>query len=701
MSLAGPRSTSTPTSAPPTQVSPSPAGLQGLRVVSFESRRSSEMGKLIERQGAMWTAAPSLRELPQDDHSQVLAFADELLGGRVDVVVLLTGVGTRMMIEAVGAVKAAGGREGFLDALRGCVTVARGPKPVAVLREHGLKPTHVVPEPNTWEDLLATLDRECPVLGKRVVVQEYGDSNPRLLSGLAQRGAQVQAVSVYRWALPEDLAPLRGAIAAIIAGEMDVAVFTSAQQLRHVLQVAAGDGREPELRAALRRVLIASIGPVASEAIAEAGLAVDFEPDAPHMAELVKEVARRGRALLEKKRASADAGVDTHRWRRIDAVWPSNRAAAAAAPITASTASEGVFLRAARRQSVPHTPVWIMRQAGRYQRAYRDVRAKVSMLELCKRPDLMAEVTLMAVDRLGVDAAIVFADILPILEPLGFHLDYVKGDGPVIANPVTDRKGVLALPQPDLAPLTPVFDAVRLTRRALRPDIALIGFAGAPFTVASYAIEGGKSTHYARTKQLMYRDATAWHTLLGKLAELTARYLIAQIDAGADAVQLFDSWAGSLSPHDYERFVLPHVQALFARVRRERPGAVVIHFATGNPALLPLLKRALVGGDGPTPASRPGDVVGLDWRCELGAGWDTLDAAPGGEVSVMGNLDPCALYASGNELREAVAHVLAQARGRRGHIFNLGHGVLPDMDPARVGDLVDAVHELSAAAPAL
>jgi uroporphyrinogen decarboxylase len=317
-----------------------------------------------------------------------------------------------------------------------------------------------------------------------------------------------------------------------------------------------------------------------------------------------------------------------------------------------------------------------MRQAGRYQREYLRIRKRVTMLELCKTPELAAEVTLMAVDRLGVDAAIIFADILLVTEPMGLDLEFVKGAGPVIYNPVRTLGDVERLADPDVSELAYVFDALKITRQALRPDIALIGFAGAPFTIASYMIEGGKSGHYAKTKTMMYGDKATWHALMTRLTKILVEYLNGQIAAGADAVQLFDSWVGSLSPDDYQEFVMPHVKQLIAGLEKSAP---VIHFSTGNPALLPLMKEA------------GGDVIGLDWRCDLAEAWSVL----GDDVAVMGNMDPIVLYTSPDEIRARVQTVLDKAGGRPGHIFNLGHGILPDMPPEHVAELVDAVHELS------
>ena len=335
------------------------------------------------------------------------------------------------------------------------------------------------------------------------------------------------------------------------------------------------------------------------------------------------------------------------------------------------------FMRACRRESVPYTPIWLMRQAGRYLKEYREVRSRMSFLELCKTPALAAEVTVSAAERLGVDAAIIFADILLIIEPMGLQLEFNKGEGPVIHNPVRAAGHVDRLREvDDVAALDFVFAAIRETRRALRHDLPLIGFAGAPFTLASYIVEGGASRNYVHTKSLMYNDSGAWHSMMSLISRGLIRYLNAQIEAGAQAVQLFDSWVGALSPDDYREYVLPHTRDVIHGVQ---PGTPVIHFGTGNSALLELMKEA------------GGTVIGLDWRVRLDEGWSRI----GHEVGVMGNLDPVALFANQEHLRTQAKLILDQAAGRPGHIFNLGHGILPETPVENVIALVETVHEFS------
>jgi uroporphyrinogen decarboxylase len=333
------------------------------------------------------------------------------------------------------------------------------------------------------------------------------------------------------------------------------------------------------------------------------------------------------------------------------------------------------FLKACRSEPTDTTPVWFMRQAGRYLPEYRALRERHSLLTLCHTPELAAEVTLQPVARLGVDAAILFADILLPFEPLGLGLSFAAGEGPQITRPVRDPAQVFALPAVDpVRDLGYVLDAVRLAARALPPHVPLIGFAGAPFTLASYAIEGGSSRSFTLTKRFMYAESEAWHELLGRLAELVGGYLAAQAGAGARALQLFDSWVGCLSPADYARYVLPHSQRALALAGAA--GVPVIHFGTDTATLLPEFARA------------GGDVIGVDWRIPLDVAWERIGAAR----AIQGNLDPAALLAPASELERRVRDILARAARRPGHVFNVGHGVLPETPVAALQAVVEWVH---------
>ena len=335
------------------------------------------------------------------------------------------------------------------------------------------------------------------------------------------------------------------------------------------------------------------------------------------------------------------------------------------------------FLRACRRESVDCTPVWFMRQAGRYMSEYRDLRTKHSILELCKTPELAARVTLQPIDRFPLDAAIIFADILLPLEAMGLQLEFAEGEGPVIHNPVRDRAGVDRLKMIDGDELQYVAEAVAVARRMLNGRVPLIGFAGAPFTLASYAIEGGSSRNYVLTKQMMYREPEAWHRLMDKLARVVVGYLRRQIKAGAQAIQIFDSWVGCLSAGDYAEYVMPHVQLIFDGLKHE--GVPMIHFGTGTTAILGAMRKA------------GGTVMGVDWRVPLDDAWATV----GHDIAVQGNMDPVALFGPPHEIERRVEDILRRAGGRPGHIFNLGHGILPQTPVDHVAATIEMVHKLS------
>lgn len=339
------------------------------------------------------------------------------------------------------------------------------------------------------------------------------------------------------------------------------------------------------------------------------------------------------------------------------------------------------FLDACQRKPTPYTPIWLMRQAGRYQESYRAVRAKVDFLELCKTPELACQVTVDAVEQLGVDAAIIFADILLILEPLGIGFHFEKNHGPKIETPVRTAAQVDAMPE-SIEPrdeLGYVMDAIKLARRAL--DVPLIGFAAAPFTLASYAIEGGGSKNYFEAKKIMLGDPGLWDTFMAKISAALADYLCAQIEAGAQAVQLFDSWIGALSPADYRARVQPHVASIFSAVKERHPDIPALHFGTGNPDLYPAMQEA------------GGDIIGVDWRVGLADIWETLGGPE--RTAIMGNLDPANMLVPHDVMKRSADSVLAEAAGRPGHIFNLGHGLMPQTNVDQVKALVDHVHEAS------
>jgi uroporphyrinogen decarboxylase len=346
--------------------------------------------------------------------------------------------------------------------------------------------------------------------------------------------------------------------------------------------------------------------------------------------------------------------------------------------ITAPGVRESLFLRACRRESVERTPVWFMRQAGRYMAEYRALRQNYTLLQLCRTPDLATEVTLQPVRRIDVDAAILFSDLLIPLEPMGIPFDFVTGEGPAIERPLRSASDIDAVRVVDpRETISYTFAAIRQIKQALGQRIPLIGFAGAPFTLASYAIEGGHSNNFALTKGLMYGDPAAWHRLADKLATVVGDYLSAQIDAGVDAVQVFDSWVGALNEADYREFALPHTRKIFDTLSGRVP---TIHFGVASGSILHVMREA------------GGDVIGADWRIPLDDAWKRI----GQDRAIQGNLDPTLLLGPRDRLLKGVDDILARAANRSGHIFNLGHGILPMTPVENVQAVARYVHEQSA-----
>lgn len=340
-------------------------------------------------------------------------------------------------------------------------------------------------------------------------------------------------------------------------------------------------------------------------------------------------------------------------------------------PMTGATR----LIRACLRQPVDSTPVWLLRQAGRYMAEYQAVRKHHSLLEICKQPALAAEVTITAAEKLGVDAAIIFADLLLPLECMGLAFEFQAGEGPVIHAPIRTQKAVAALRTDRASELGYVAEAISRVVAHFRERLGIIGFCGAPFTLASYMIEGGGSRNYIHTKTFMYRQPDAWRALLEKLATVLREFARQQVEAGADVIQIFDSWAGALSPADYREFVLPVTKSLIREVQSF--GVPVIYFGVDTATLLPAMRET------------GADVLGLDWRTPLGKAWRELDYA----CAVQGNLDPITLFAEPDLIRNRVRSILDEAAGRPGHIFNLGHGIVPETPVENVQAVVRFVRE--------
>lgn len=336
------------------------------------------------------------------------------------------------------------------------------------------------------------------------------------------------------------------------------------------------------------------------------------------------------------------------------------------------------FIRACKSQPVDRTPVWFMRQAGRYMAEYRAVRKQHSLLEICKKPALAAEVTITAAEFLGVDAAIIFADLLLPLEVMGLPFHFSAGEGPVIEKPIRSKEDIANLRTDRATELGYVSEAVALVAKHFADRVPVIGFCGAPFTLASYMIEGGGSRNYIHAKKMMYNHPADWDSLMRKLIAVTTAYAAEQVLAGADAIQIFDSWVGCLSVEDYRRYVLPHVTAMVKQL--QKTGVPIIYFGTDSSTLLPAMKET------------GADVIGLDWRIPLDKGWERIDHA----AAVQGNLDPVLLFADWKELKSRAEDILHRAAGRPGHIFNLGHGILPETPVDNVKNLARFVQEHSA-----
>jgi uroporphyrinogen decarboxylase len=335
------------------------------------------------------------------------------------------------------------------------------------------------------------------------------------------------------------------------------------------------------------------------------------------------------------------------------------------------------FIRACKSQPTDRTPVWFMRQAGRYMAEYRAIRKQHSLLEICKKPALAAQVTIDAAEILGVDAAIIFADLLLPLEVMGLPFHFSAGEGPVIEQPIRSREDVAMLHTDRAAELGYVSEAVALVSKHFSERVPVIGFCGAPFTLASYMIEGGGSRNYVHAKKMMYNHPDDWDSLMSKLVSVTTEYSAEQVRAGADAIQIFDSWVGCLGVEDYRHYVLPHVTGMVKKL--QKTGIPVIYFGTDSATLLPAMKET------------GADVIGLDWRIPLDQGWERLDY----QAAVQGNLDPVLLFADWKQVKSRAEQILRKANGRPGHIFNLGHGILPETPVENVQNLARFVQDYS------
>lgn len=583
-------------------------------------------------------------------------FANRVLTADIESVVFVTGVGAQYIIEMAGRTV---DRQRLVDCLNDVTTIAGSQAAAEAMMGLGIQPTVTV-EALSWRDILMAIDRFAPVVNQTVALEEssavYG-----LASGLEARGARVARVPVFTQYLPERPHPAIDFFEQIEAGDFHAILFSSPENAAKYFFLAKHFGRARLTSHLLDNHIVLSLGRDTAEILQDRGIAVDLVTSTNEIEPAMQEIAAQFGQITKQKTII-----------RVNMSGPSSSTSDPNAPWYNSA-----FMKACRGEPTEVTPIWMMRQAGRYMAEYRAVRDNVSFLELCANPQLCSEVMCTAVNRLGVDAAIIFSDLLPILVPMGCDLEFVKGDGPVIHNPIRTASDIDRIrPLESNDPLAFVMETVKQTRMDLPADMPLIGFAGAPFTLASYMIEGGSSRHYANTKMLMYGDRIAWNQLMQHLSSSISLYLNGQIEAGAQCVQLFDSWAGCLSFEDYRQYIHPFVKQIIASLPSNVP---VINFATGNPALLPLL------------ADTRASVIGIDWRTRLDDAWQTV----GYDRAVQGNLDPTVLLTNPQEIRKQAKFILDQAAGRPGHIFNLGHGILPQTPVDNAIALVDAVHELS------
>ena len=583
----------------------------------------------------------------ENSQSNLSEFANRLVTGGIDVVLFHSCFGFQKILNTASRTL---GRQRYLEALSDIQLVAANREVEQELSSLGLEATTPDP-PGRWRQLLKLVDSKFTAANLSLAVEVFMESR-ELHAGLESRG-----VRVY---------PLNGLQTQIQVGSTDdvlsaiedseILYIDSPCEANWLIQNMDSDQTVHLNRQLRRRITLT--GCCETEMILKSALRSNFvsmSSESPLDRPIWNEQLNQPRIknLLRVIQLEENEPNMTAPW------------------------ENSPFMKACRGEPTDVTPIWMMRQAGRYMAEYREVRDKVSFLELCANPQLCSEVMCTAVERLGVDAAIIFSDLLPILVPMGCDLEFVKGDGPVIHNPVRETSDIDRIkPLENMDELSFVTETVSQTRADLPDHLPLIGFAGAPFTLASYMVEGGASRNYENTKKLMFSDPEAWHELMSRLSDSIALYLNSQVTAGAQCLQLFDSWAGCLNYEDYRTRVLPYVQKIISSIPVHVP---VINFATGNPALLPLL------------ADTEASVVGIDWRIRLDDAWQTV----GHDRAVQGNLDPTVLMTDPKFIRSAAEDILKQAGGRPGHIFNLGHGILPTTPVDNAIALVDAVHELS------
>jgi uroporphyrinogen decarboxylase len=625
---------------------------KGLRIGAVITPDLVGVIELIQAHGGSCRSLVFQRKAGQRQ-TRVGRVANQLLVGEIDILVFNTAAGvTGFLDQAFQLVE----RQRLLDSLTDMMVVAGSKSAANVFFERDIN-VEISVDSSSWRDVLVALDQHCALSNKTLGVEASSHIHC-LRAGLEARGAKVIDVDVFESGDDDDFPAAQEFFEGVESGDIEAVLFSSPEVVAQYCRVAQ---RTSPAWQRLNRRIVFAVGRDTRSLLDDGQIRVTRTSQGTDFAEAIEGFAN-CMTDINREQARSHASLSG----------PQSGSSDAAAPWYDSP-----FMKACRGERTDVTPVWMMRQAGRYMEEYREVRSKVTFLELCSNPQLCSEVMCTAVNRLGVDAAIIFSDLLPILVPMGMNLEFVQGDGPVIHNPIRTPADVNRVSRLESTePLQFVMETVRQTRNDLPADMPLIGFAGAPFTLASYMIEGGSSRNYANTKQLMRSDSSAWDELMRHLSHSLKVYLKGQVDAGAQVLQLFDSWAGCLSFEDYRTFVLPYVKDVIESLPPEVP---VINFATGNPTLLPFL------------ADTPASVIGIDWRIRLDDAWQQV----GFGRAVQGNLDPTVLLSDVDVIRHQVQAILDQAANRPGHIFNLGHGILPQTPVENAIALVELVHELS------
>jgi uroporphyrinogen decarboxylase len=613
-------------------------------------------GKLVMCQAY---STEDLQEGAQLARKVASQFANQLLVGEFDLLVFVTAAGAQYFFQQSARLV---DRQRLIDSLTDIRTVAGSPSATLALESLGISPTIALQQPQSWRDVLVALDQKVRVANFNVGLEE-SESIHGLGSGIEARGGRVSAFSVYPHVPPSDPQAGIDFLNRLQSAECQAILFVSPAEVQRFCSMTRKLGWNRWLKRFSDEILVFSLGKETTELLVDRQISVDYTSQASDIEQFVHEIAEViGEIENQKQIVRANFSGPATSGINRSAPW-----------------YDSPFMKACRGEPTQVTPIWLMQQAGRYLPEYRDLRSKMGYQELCSNPQLCSEVMCAAVRRLGVDAAIVFSDLLSMLVPMGVSLDFDQAKGPRIRNPIREPRDVNRVRRlENNDEVMFVLEAVTQTRRDLPDDLPLIGFAGAPFTLACYMIEGGPSRSLAHAKRLMLSDVVAWQELMQHLAHSISIYLNGQIAAGAQAVQLFDPWAGCLGFEDYKKFVLPYVQQVINRLPRHVPA---INFATGNPSLLPLL------------ADTRASVIGIDWRIRLDQAWDTI----GHHRSIQGNLDPVVLLTDPHEIRRQTKLLLDQAAARPGHIFNLGHGILSRTPVDNVIALVDSVHELSQA----